>query len=82
MKLSTILKQQARYAQASGLVVDIDRAYQTVSLHDDIFMQGDEAQGFIDAVDTLSKSCRSLSSDIVELAVAYPYADLLEGLSS
>ena len=79
MRLSTILKQHARYAESSGIVVDIDRSMGTVSLHDDIFMQGEEAFDFIAECDELAKRCRSLDYGIIELAVAYPYCDLLEG---
>ena len=78
MSISIILRRQADYARNSGIVVDIDRAYQTVSLHDNIFMQGDDAQDFIDAVDALANRCPSLPFDICELAAAYDYCELLE----
>jgi len=75
------IREQAERAQNSRITVDVDESYQTVSIdapgEESIFMQGDEAQDFIDERDVLTKRYPSLHDWVAELALAYPYAENL-----
>lgn len=79
-RATRIIWQIARSAQRSGMTVDCDSAYSTVSIdapgEDSIFMQGDEADQFLSEVDALCKRYPSLPRDIAELALAEPYSVL------
>lgn len=79
MRIDQILKQTA--VRMDGVTVDCDSRFPTVCIsspgHDEIFMQGDEAQQFIDEVEKLGQRCKSLNTGIIELALAAPYAENL-----
>ena len=66
--------------RAGGVEVETDSAYQTVCIscrgEDDIFMQGDDADSFIDECRKMWKRYRSLPMDVCEMALAEPYTDL------
>ena len=66
--------------RAGGVEVETDSAYQTVCISapgvDDIFMQGDEADSFIEECRKLWKRYPSLPMDVCEMALAEPYTDL------
>lgn len=66
--------------RAAGIDVETDSAYSTVAIsapgEDDIFMQGDEAEAFIDSTRALWKMYPSLPTYVCELALAEPYTDL------
>ena len=86
MRLSTVIKQTA--ARCTGITVDIDESMPTVCITDNnnddpatnyIFMQGDDAQQFIDECDALEKKTRSktITREQIELCVAAPYAECI-----
>lgn len=86
MRLSTIIKQTA--ARCRDITVDVDISMPTVCITDDqnddpdtncIFMQGDDAQQFIDECDALEKKTRSkiITREQIELCVAAPYAECI-----
>lgn len=81
MRLSRIIRQSAKYSRESGADVEIDRAYSTVCIsgrgQEDIFMQGDDAEQFIDQIDAISKRCPSIDFDDIELHLAKDYIDCL-----
>lgn len=67
--------------KAAGIDVDCDSAYSTVAITspdylDEIFMQGDEADSFIDECRKLWNRYPSLPMDVCEMALAEPYTDL------
>jgi hypothetical protein len=87
MRLEDILRQQAHYCQ--HILVEVDRRLPTVLIRDnesgqsgepaedrlDVFLQGDDAEEFIDKLDELSEQCPDLDFDIIERAAAYDYAE-------
>ncbi len=66
--------------KAAGIDVDCDSSYSTVAIscrgEDDLFMQGDEADSFIDERRKLWNRYPSLPMDVCEMALAEPYTDL------
>lgn len=82
-KLIAILKRQEDYARRSLEYVTVD--YQMPTVHmlgvngSDVFLQGDDAQGFVDRVETMYEQTQVLSKDQCEFIVAYEYLDMLEG---
>lgn len=67
--------------KAAGIDVDCDSAYSIVAITspdhlDEIFMQGDEADSFIDECRKMWKRYRSLPISVCEMALAEPYTDL------
>lgn len=78
MRIDYILKAAAK--RMHNVTVDCDSAYETVCIstpgQEDIFMQGDAAATFIDEVKALGNRCKSLSPEVIELALAEPYAVL------
>ena len=66
--------------KAAGIDVDCDSSYSTVCIsapgQDDIFMQGDEADSFIEECCNLWNRYQSLPMDVCEMALAEPYTEL------
>ena len=66
--------------KAAGINVDCASAYQTVCISapgvDDIFMQGDEADSFIEECRKMWTRYPSLPKYVCEMALAEPYTDL------
>ena len=64
----------------AGITVDTDSSYSTVSIdapgQESIFMQGDEADAFIEECRKLWSRYPSLPMDVCELALAEPYTVL------
>lgn len=71
----------AKRADDSGVSVEWDRRFPTVSIRcdgeEDIFMQGDEADTFIAEIDALCKRFPSLYEATAALALAQPYAETI-----
>ena len=71
----------AKRMQDGRVTVDCDSAYSTVSIdapgEESIFMQGEEAGAFIAECDKLWNRYRSVNRDVIELALAEPYAENL-----
>ncbi len=84
MKRATkFIREAAARCRSGGITVDIDSPYSTVAIdapgQDGVFMQGDEAETFIDEVRALCKRYRSLDEDTAALALAEPYAESVFG---
>lgn len=66
--------------RAADIDVETDSAYSTVAIsapgEDDIFMQEEEAESFIDSARALWKMYPSLPMDVCELAIAESYTNL------
>lgn len=81
MRIDYILKAAAKRMADSGVSIDWDSGYSTVSIscegEDDIFMQGEEADDFISEIETLADRCRSMNEYTIALALAEPYAENL-----
>ena len=79
MRIDYILKAAAKRMENSGVSIDWDSGYSTVLIscagEDDIFMQGDEADTFIEEIEAMGNRCRSLNPYIIALALAEPYAE-------
>ena len=75
-----IFWQAAQRMRDAGVTVDTDSGYSTVSIdapgEESIFMQGDDADSFIDECRKLWTRYPSLPMDVAELAIAEPYTDL------
>lgn len=73
--------EAAKRVKDSGISIDWDDGLPTVSItcegEEDIFMQGDEADTFLDEMYALCKRYRSLSTTTAALALAEPYAENL-----
>jgi hypothetical protein len=80
-RATKFIREAAARCRADGVTVDIDSPYSTVAIdapgHDGVFMQGDEAETFIDEVRALCKRYPSLDEDTAALALAAPYAETL-----
>lgn len=81
-KATKFIREAAARVRASGVLVDMNSAFSTVSIDPapgeyGIFMQGDEADQFIEEVRALCKRYRSLDEDTAALALAEPYAEAL-----
>lgn len=85
MNLASIIQEHARFTQRSDVEVKTDAAFSWVELRDTqtneslLFLQGHEADYFIDRAREIWEETRTLPMDICELAVAYEYLDALEG---
>jgi hypothetical protein len=70
----------AKRMRDAGITVDTDSAYSTVSIdapgEESIFMQGEDADSFIEECRKLWNRYPSLPMDVAELATAEPYTDL------
>ena len=83
--LADIYSEQAEWTARSGVLVAIDEMFSTVDLKDAengktlLFLQGNEADHFIDTVGDIWNATKTLPRGICELAAAYPYLDALEG---
>ena len=81
MTLIEIIKADAKWATDSNIDVEVDRSLGTVCItcpdHDDIFMQGDDALLFIAACEEAYEEVQDLGMDVIELALATPYAETL-----
>lgn len=79
-KATRIFWDAAKRMSDAGITVDTDSAYSTVSIdapgQESIFMQGDEADSFIEECRKLWNRYPSLPMDVAELATAEPYTDL------
>jgi len=75
-----IFWQAAQRMRDAGITVDTDSAYSTVSIdapgQESIFMQGDDADSFIEECRKLWNRYPSLPMDVCELALAEPYSIL------
>jgi len=75
-----IFWQAAQRMRDAGITVDTDSGYSTVSIdapgEESIFMQGDDADSFIDECRKLWNRFPSLPMDVAELATAEPFTDL------
>jgi translation initiation factor 1 (eIF-1/SUI1) len=81
MTLTEIIKAAAQRMQ--NATVDMDSRYGTVCIstdgQDDIFMQGDEAGGFIDQVQDLYEKAGDVTEDEAALCHAEQYAECIWG---
>ena len=72
--------QASQRMRDAGITVDTDSAYSTVAIdcpgEETIFMQGDDADSFIDECRKLWTRYPSLPMDVAELAIAEPFTDL------
>ena len=70
----------AKRMRDAGITVDTDSAYSTVSIdapgEESIFMQGEDADSFIEECRKLWNRYPSLPMAVAELALAEPYTDL------
>jgi len=75
-----IFWQAAQRMRDAGITVDTDSVYSTVSIdapgEESIFMQGEDADSFIEECRELCARYPSLPMDVAELALAEPYTDL------
>ena len=75
------IRESAERCRNGGITVDWDSAYSTVSIDSDdgqnAFMQGDEADQFIDQIRAMCKHYPSLDEYTAALALAEPYAECL-----
>jgi hypothetical protein len=80
-RATKFIREAAARQRASGVTVDINSPFSWVSIDatgtDGVFMQGDEADTFIDEVRALCKRYPSLDEDTAALALAEPYAETL-----
>lgn len=78
-KATRFIHEAADRCRRSGVTVTTNGTSPTVAIdapgYDGVFMQGDEADTFIDDVRALCKRYPSLNSEIAELALAEPYAE-------
>jgi hypothetical protein len=79
-KRTRIFWDAATRMRDAGITVDTDSSYSTVSIdasgEESIFMQGDEADAFIEECRKLWNRYPSLPMDVAELAIAEPFTEL------
>ena len=82
-KANRYIVEAAERVYNSGITIDWDSAFSTVSIdHPDeesIFMQGDDADQFIGEIETLCKRFPSLDEYTAALSLAEPYAECIWG---
>ncbi len=73
-KATRYIVEAAQRCINGGITVDVDESMQTVAIdapgQEGCFMQGDEAQDFLDKRYALTKRYPSLADDVAELALA------------
>ena len=81
MDMLTILRNNVQFVENSGVEVDVDSRYSTVHIYDhgggEVFLQGDEANAFIDNAKGLWDQLEVISMDEAYKFQAYDYLDLL-----
>ena len=81
MKLQDIIRDTA--SRMGGVSVNVNTAFGTVAISDDtgkqedIFMQGDDADRFIDELNKLWEETGDLGKDAIALHLAAPYVENL-----
>jgi len=80
--LVQIIENNAQYVRDSGYQVEINRSMETVSIQHDtpydemsVFLQGHEADNFINEADTLWNDAQHVSLDDCLCSVAKQYID-------
>lgn len=81
MTITEIIKAAA--VRMTDVTVDVDRSFSTVTItaegQDTIFLQGDEADQFIAAVDALYEKAGDVAEDEAALCHAEQYAECIWG---
>ncbi len=81
-KATRVIHEQAKYVRDSEVIVWFNSSQQTVSIDpkegEGTFMQGDEADTFIEEVRALCKRYPSLDEKTASEALAKPYVDSWE----
>lgn len=84
MKLSDVITQTATLTSNSGVSVERSVSGSYVSfIHNGesfAYLQGDEADAFNDECTEVYNKVQILGMDVVELSLAWPYCDLMEGV--
>lgn len=84
MKLAEILKQQANFTRNSNYIVKVNRSFSWIAIdcqdegaedHESMFLQGDEAQDWIDETDRVYDDVGTLDYDTVAYAMAAQYVE-------
>lgn len=82
-KANRYIVESAERVQNSGITVDWDSSFSTVSIEcdgeDSIFMQGDNADQFIAEIEALCRRFPSLDEYTAALAIAESYAECIWG---
>jgi hypothetical protein len=76
MGLAEIIRQGAAYA--GDTLIEVDESLPSVAIGEHVFMQGDEAQHFIDEANDLYEGAQTVTMDEVYAHLAGPYLDLGE----
>lgn len=81
MKLVDIVTSQAKFVYNSGVTVSITRNMPWVDIKagesGELFLQGDDAETFIDKLDKLSEQLPDVDFETLELACAYEFVHML-----
>lgn len=82
-RATAAIHQHATLAANSGAIVHCDYAYSIVSIdlpgcERGVFMQGDEADEFIQEIESLVKRYPSLTYEVAYLALAWYYLYLID----
>lgn len=81
MELKDIIESQAKFVRNSGVTVEVTRNMPWIDIKDkdgnEVFMQGDDAVNFVNALDELSDKLPNVDFETIELACAYDYIHLL-----
>lgn len=81
MTLLDIIRADVMFMRT--VVVEVDSSYSTVcisdttGIHEDIFMQGEDAEAFIAERDRLYEETGDLCEDVIELHLARPYVETI-----
>lgn len=80
-RATKFIRKAAQRCKSGNVSIDWDSGFSTVSIdapgEESIFMQGDEADTFIDEIRALCKRYPSLDEYTAALALAEPYAETL-----
>lgn len=82
MELSEILKRQARYVRYSGYKIEINSIFSWVGIIEResnktlVFLEGEEANSFINKVNQLWKETGNLDKEVIAEALAKPYIEV------
>ena len=77
MNLSDLIRQSAEWTRNSNVEIDVDESFGTVAIGELAFMQGDEADSFIESANDLYEKCGDVTIDECYEYLAWSYIECL-----
>ena len=78
IELSDIIRADAQYVSDSGIIVDWSCEYGTVTIGNDVFLQGDEADSLIALASKLYRQSGNVTMMQAMMSVAKTYVECMQ----